>query len=114
MSCEACERMQLGDTLKPHDGLRITHGPTRLRPLGRRPVLLQRYCCRICSTNWLLEFDPLQPEHPDWVCLYQASSILDPVSAAHQGARSSTLTSTTGRAEAAGGATPEQLRHSLI
>ena len=114
MSCEACERMQLGDTLEPHFGLQITLGPTRLRPLGRRPVLLQRYCCRICSTNWLLEFDPLQPDHPDWVCLYQASSILDPVSVAHQGTRSSSLSSTTGRADAAGGATPEQLRHSLI
>ncbi|SIT47864.1 conserved hypothetical protein [Paraburkholderia piptadeniae] len=77
-------------------------------------MLLQRYRCRICSTNWLLELDPLQPEHPDWACLYQASGILDPVSAAHQGTRASTLPSTTGQADAAGGATPEQLRHSLI
>jgi hypothetical protein len=37
MSCEACERMQLEETVKPHEGLQIAHGPTRLRPLGRRP-----------------------------------------------------------------------------
>jgi hypothetical protein len=113
MSCEACERMQLGDTVQPHDGLRIANGQTRLRPLGRRPVLLQRYCCRICNTNWLRELDPLQPEHSEWVCLYQASSILDPVSAVHQGNRTSIPPSTGGRADAARDATPEQLRHRL-
>ncbi|EEA01883.1 conserved hypothetical protein [Burkholderia sp. H160] len=104
--------MQLGDTAQPHDGLRISNGRTWLRPLGRRPVLLQRYCCRICSTNWLLERDPLQPEHPDWVCLYQASSILDPVSAAHQGIHPSIHPATAERTDAARGTMPEQLRHS--
>ncbi|QBR01186.1 hypothetical protein [Paraburkholderia pallida] len=112
MSCEACERMQLGDTAQPHGGLRMTGHPHRLRPLGRRPVLLQRYCCRLCNTNWLLELDPLQPEYADWVCLYQASSILDPVSAAHQGTRASSILPGA-RTDAARGATSEQLRHSL-
>ncbi|WP_052409683.1 hypothetical protein [Paraburkholderia oxyphila] len=111
MSCEACERMQLGDTAQPHGGLRIIGQQHRLLPLGRRPVLLQRYCCRLCNTNWLLELDPLQPQHADWICLYQASSILDPVSAAHQGTRASILRSA--RTDAARGATSEQLRHSL-
>jgi hypothetical protein len=111
MSCQACERMQLGDTVQPHDGLRITEGQTRLRPVGRRPVLLQRYGCRLCNTNWLRELDPLRPEHSDWICLYQASSILDPVS--RQGTRSSALASISGRADAERGASPEPLRHGL-
>jgi hypothetical protein len=106
--------MQMEDAVEPHEGLQVAHAPTRLRPLGRRPVLLQRYCCRICSTNWLLERDPLDPERPEWVCLYQASSILDPVSAVHQVTRSTILSSSTGRTDAAYNASPEQLRHSLI
>ena len=114
MSCEACERMQMEDAIEPHEGLQTVHAPTRLRPLGRRPVLLQRYCCRICSTNWLVERDPLEPERADWVCLYQASSILDPVSTVHPVTRSSIVSSSTGRTDAAQNALPEPLRHSLI
>lgn len=111
MPCEACERMQRGDALQPPHGLWIINGQTRLRPLGRRPVLLQRYCCRKCNTNWLLELDPLQPEHKEWVCLYQASSILDPVSSVRRGTRSTILPFTGERADDARGATPEQFRH---
>jgi hypothetical protein len=105
--------MQLSDTVQPHDGLRVVVGQTRLRPLGRRPVLLQRYCCHVCNTNWLLERDPQQPEHSEWVCLYQASSILDPVSAGHQDTHPPIHPSTTGRPDAACGATTELLHHSL-
>jgi hypothetical protein len=105
--------MQLRDAIKPHDALRITHGPTRLRPLGRRPVLLQRYCCSICSTNWLLELDPLQPDQADWVCLYQASSILAPVSAVHQATRPLVAPSVNGRTDAARDTLFERLRHGV-
>jgi len=105
--------MQLGDTVEPHSGLQVVGRQTRLRPLGRRPVLLQRYCCRVCKANWLLERDPLQPEHWKWVCLYRASSILDPVSAMRQGTRLSHAPSTTVQLDAVRGETPGQIRHSL-
>ncbi|WP_131542601.1 hypothetical protein [Paraburkholderia hospita] len=91
MFYDACENMQLGDALKPHDRLLYTRSPAMLRPLGRRPVELQHLCCQICSTNWLLELDPLRAEQAEWVCLYQATSILDPVSIFHQRGLSSGL-----------------------
>ena len=53
MSCEACEKMQLGDGVQPHNGLRITDRQTRLRPLGRRPVFLKRYCCCVFGAGEL-------------------------------------------------------------
>jgi hypothetical protein len=81
MSCDACERMLLSDQATPHDGLKASHNPVRLRPLGRPPVVLQRYCCKLCGYNWLEEADPLLPGSSDWVCLYAASTIFEPGSA---------------------------------
>ncbi|MEX3934066.1 hypothetical protein AB4Y32_20040 [Paraburkholderia phymatum] len=81
MSCEACDRMHCSDATVPHDELRALHKPKKLRPLGRKPVLVQNYQCRVCGTNWMREFDPQRPDHPEWVCLHHASSILDPLAA---------------------------------
>lgn len=65
----------------PHDGLRALHKPKRLRPLGRKPVLVQRYQCQVCGANWICESDPQTPDHPEWIYLHHASSILDPLAA---------------------------------
>lgn len=81
MSCEACDRMHCDDATVPHDGLHALHKPGKLRPLGRKPVLIQRYQCGLCGTNWLCEYDPQSPEHSEWVCLHHAASILDPLAA---------------------------------
>jgi len=81
MSCDACDRMQCSDATMPHDGLRALHKPKKLRPLGRSPVVVQNYQCRVCGTNWMREFDPQTPDHFEWVCLHHASSILDPLAA---------------------------------
>ena len=109
MSCEACEKMHLADTVKPHDGLLIVRSPAILRPMGRQPLLLQRYCCRLCNTNWLMESDPLQPDHSDWVCLYLAANILDPVSTFHPRTRSSVSA-----ADAIQAQTPRQLQNEQL
>lgn len=81
MSCGACERMLLSEQIAPHDGLKVSHSPVRLRPLGRPPVVLQRYRCNCCGFNWLEEADPLLPGSSDWVCLYTSSTIFEPGSA---------------------------------
>jgi hypothetical protein len=111
MSCEACERMQVGDTVTPHDGLLAAHSPRKLRPLGRQPLLVQPYRCRLCETNWLHELDPTHPELSDWVCLYQASSILDPVSIYHQRTRTSAVAARASQAETARDTPSELLSH---
>lgn len=81
MSCEACDHLQCSDATVPHNGLRAVHKPRKLRPLGRNPLLVQRYACRRCGTNWVRESDPQTPDRVEWVCLHHASSILDPVAA---------------------------------
>ncbi|MBP0588581.1 hypothetical protein J8I87_02375 [Paraburkholderia sp. LEh10] len=103
--------MQLGDAAQPHAGLLATRSPTKLRPLGRRPVILQQYCCRVCDTNWLLEQDPLEPEHAEWICLYQAANILDPVSVVHQRTRSSVPAVNAGQSRTSGDAQADALSH---
>lgn len=81
MSCEACVQMHWSEATVPHDGLRALHKPKRLRPLGHRPVLVQRYQCQVCGANWICESDPQTPDHPEWIYLHHASSILDPLAA---------------------------------
>lgn len=85
--------------------------PTFLRPLGRRPMLLQRYRCRICKTNWLYESDPLNPEELEWICLYQASNILNIVSVLHPRSRSGVPTAKAPQAEVAGTLQSELIGH---
>ncbi|RFU44516.1 hypothetical protein [Paraburkholderia sp. DHOC27] len=60
-------------------------------------MVLQPYRCGLCGTNWLLELELLQPSHREWICLYQASSILAPVSANHQRTRSSEVAAEDGQ-----------------
>lgn len=78
MSCDACERMLLSDQVTPLDGLKVSHNPVRLHPLGRPPVVLKRCRCDCSGFNWLEETDPLLPGSSDWVCLYTASTIFEP------------------------------------
>jgi hypothetical protein len=78
--------MQLGDSVKPHDGLLLACSPGSFAPAWP-PIR-----CQICETNWLHELDPLRPGQWDWICLYQASNILDPPSVFHQRMRSSFIT----------------------
>jgi hypothetical protein len=79
MSCESCDEMHQSDATVPHDGLHALHKPTKLRPLGRKPVLIQHFQCRLCGANWICESSPDTGEQPEWICLHDASSILDPL-----------------------------------
>ncbi|WP_081074498.1 hypothetical protein [Burkholderia pseudomultivorans] len=90
MSCEACDHMQCSDATVPHNGLRALRKPRKLRPLGRNPLLVQRYECRLCGTNWIRESDPQTPDRIEWVCLHHASNILDPLAAIEPQASSPT------------------------
>ncbi|PLZ02116.1 hypothetical protein CY652_12120 [Burkholderia sp. WAC0059] len=45
----------------------------------RRPVVLTRYCCGLCGTQWLHDADPLQPVGQRWICLERAASVLAPL-----------------------------------
>jgi len=80
MSCDACARMQESTIPTAQGWLVETRSPARLRPLGRPAVVVQFYCCSLCGTNWLSESDPLGSGTAEWVCLYNASSVLAPVS----------------------------------
>ncbi|MBZ5794566.1 hypothetical protein K8353_31050 [Burkholderia contaminans] len=64
-----------------HGELVELHKPTKLRPLGRPAIVVRQYRCRLCNTNWLLEFDPLQTGATEWLCLNGSSNILAPSSA---------------------------------
>ena len=92
MSCEACQEMQNAENVTPHEWLLATGNASKLRPLRRQPVVLQRYRCTKCDANWVRERDPLNPVQDSWICLYHASSILDPVSLSHQTTEASVLT----------------------
>ena len=81
MSCEACQKLLIGDSDAPHDGLLAYRAPSILRPFGRPPVVLHRYRCKHCGFNWIRETDPLERERTEWICLYQASNILVPATA---------------------------------
>ncbi|ABO59598.1 conserved hypothetical protein (plasmid) [Burkholderia vietnamiensis G4] len=78
MTCEACDQMLSSDAPVPHEGLRPLQKPKKLRPLGRRPVLVEAFRCQVCGANWIRESDPGRGSHPEWVCLHRASNILDP------------------------------------
>lgn len=69
----------LSDISAPHIGLVALRRPRKLRPLGRTPVLVQAYRCQFCGTNWISETDPDAADRTEWICLYRASSILDPI-----------------------------------
>jgi len=84
MSCEACQEMQVAVSVKPHEWLRANRNASKLRPLRGRPLVLQRYRCTRCDTNWVHELDLLDPTQDSWICLYHASSILDPTSVSCQ------------------------------
>jgi hypothetical protein len=81
MSCESCDLMQQSNATVPHDGLHALHKPKKLRPLGHKPVFVQRFQCRVCGANWMREWRVGTDEHPEWICLHYASSILDPLAA---------------------------------
>ena len=85
MSCDACARMQESTIPTAQGWLVETRSPARLRPLGRPAVVVQFYCCSLYGTNWLSESDPLGSGTAEWVCLYNASSVLAPVSVLHPG-----------------------------
>jgi hypothetical protein len=76
--------MQLVDDVRPHEWLTATGAASKLRPLRRQPLSLQRYRCSLCGTMWIRELDPLQPLQDSWICLHEAQSILDPVSVSAQ------------------------------
>lgn len=80
MPCEACTNMRTMSDPVAHGELVELHKPTKLRPLGRPAIVVRQYRCRLCKTNWLLEFDPLQAGATEWLCLNGASNILAPTS----------------------------------
>jgi hypothetical protein len=76
--------MQLADDVRPHEWLTATGAASKLRPLRRQPLSLQRFRCSLCGTTWIRELDPLHQTQHSWICLRQAQSILDPVSVSDQ------------------------------
>ncbi|APY95006.1 hypothetical protein [Burkholderia pseudomallei] len=53
--------------------------PTKLRPLLRKPVVIAKFRCRACGANWIREADASAPGEVHWLCLGDATSILEPV-----------------------------------
>jgi hypothetical protein len=84
MSCESCDQMHWSDATVPHEGLLALHKPKTLRPFGHAPVLIQRFRCRHCGANWICESSLDAGEPPEWICLHDASSILDPLAVQEQ------------------------------
>ncbi|VWD65122.1 hypothetical protein BCO71033_07258 [Burkholderia contaminans] len=80
MPCEACMNVRMMSDPVAHRGLVELHKPTKLRPLGRPAIVVRQYRCRLCTTNWLMESDPLQTGVTEWLCLNEASNILAPSS----------------------------------
>ncbi len=80
MRCEACTNMRMMSDPVAHRGLVELHKPTKLRPLGRPALVVRQYRCRLCTTNWLVESDPLRTGATEWLCLNESSNILAPSS----------------------------------
>lgn len=78
MTCEACELMLSNEMARPHEGLRATDRPRKLRPLQDQPLSVQRYQCRVCGLNWLREDTGLAYESSVWICLFASTSVLNP------------------------------------
>jgi transposase-like protein len=78
MSCEACQNLLIVDCAAAHEGLRIYCNRSVLRPLGRPPIIIDRYRCKHCGDTWMRETDPVRQKSVEWICLYQTSNILTP------------------------------------
>ncbi|WP_148654390.1 hypothetical protein [Paraburkholderia caribensis] len=105
--------MELNDVAEPHPGLSSSPYRTHLRPLGRPAVLIESFRCITCGTNWLRELDPLDEEHAAWICLYQATTILDPVSTLHQRTQAATVIRRSTSVQGAAEISAEHLSHRL-
>src|SRR5258705_11113957 len=114
MFCDACERMLQSAIPAPHPPLQKSDCSTRLRPLGRRPLEVCRYRCLQCGVNWMLETDMSNAGEHEWICLYHASSILEPGSASAPTSQVQPDSPTVARVNAAHAAGPERPYQMLI
>lgn len=79
MPCHSCDPLLMQGTATAHGALAPVGKPRKLRPVHRRPIIVTRYRCHECGINWLHETDLNEPGEGSWLCLGEATSILEPI-----------------------------------